>query len=233
MSTSSLAAVASRINERNNALRSELTTLELLRAEEEELGQVLSAKEKSERQVRQKLLTAVRSRHGLELECLHMKGETLKIEEATSELRSCIDDIGKQTMQLQRQFDEEHVPIYASHDVSTKVYMMKSEATLERAQTKKRRREEKLTYLADMTKRQQEEADNMRKETKRLRENILALDELEEEEDEDLVTLNMQIKSVLEEKASLRSSLKEVKEVLQNATENRDIWEERCVEASK
>ena len=51
MSTSSLAAVASRINERNNALRSELTTLELLRAEEEELGQLLLAEEKSSREV--------------------------------------------------------------------------------------------------------------------------------------------------------------------------------------
>ena len=162
-----------------------------------------------------------------------MKGETSKIEEATSELRSCIDDIRKQTTQNQRKFDEEHVPIYASHDVSTKVYMMKSETTLERAQTKKRRREEKLQYLSDMTKRQHEETINMQEENKRLRESILALDELEEEEDEDLVTINMQIKSVLEEKASLRSELKEVKEVLQNATENRDIWEERCVEASK
>ncbi len=52
MSTSSLAAVASRINERNNALRSELTTLELLRSEEEELGKVLLAEEKSTREVR-------------------------------------------------------------------------------------------------------------------------------------------------------------------------------------
>ena len=110
---------------------------------------------------------------------------------------------------------------------------MKSEATLERAQTKKRRREEKLSYLSDMTKRQHEETKNMREEHERLRENIQALDELEEEEDEDLVTLNMQIKSVLERKKALRSSLTEVKELLQNAREHCDSWESRCVEASK
>lgn len=162
-----------------------------------------------------------------------MKEETSKIEEETAVLRSCIDDIHEQTRQLQQKFDEEHVPIYAAHDVSTTVYTMKSEATLERAQTKKRRREEKLSYLSDITKRQHEETKNWQEEDERLRENILALDELEEEEDEDLVALNMQIKSVLEKKASLRSSLKEVKEVLHNATENRDAWESRCVEASK
>ena len=55
MSTSSLAAVASRINERNNALRSELTTLELLRSEEEELGKVLLTEESSTREVRKQL----------------------------------------------------------------------------------------------------------------------------------------------------------------------------------
>jgi len=231
--SSSLAAVASRINDRNNALRSELTTLELLRSEEEEAKAIITAEEKSTREVRGQLLTAVRSRHGLELECLRMKEETSNIEEATAVLRSGIDDIHQQTRQLQQKFDEEQVPIYASHDVTTKLYTMKSEATLERAQTKKRRREEKLSYLSDMTKRQHEETKNMREEHERLRENIQALDELEEEEDEDLVTLNMQIKSVLERKKALRSSLTEVKELLQNAREHCDSWESRCVEASK
>eukprot|EP00984_Skeletonema_dohrnii_P009678 scaffold3706_cov124-Skeletonema_dohrnii-CCMP3373.AAC.3 len=231
--SSSLAAVASRINDRNNALRSELTTLELLRSEEEEAKAIFIAEEKSTREVRGQLLTAVRSRHGLELECLRMKEETSKIEEETSVLRSGIDDIRQQTRQLQQKFDEEQVPIYAAHDVTTKLYTMKSEATLERAQTKKRRREEKLSYLSDMTKRQNEETKNMREEHERLRENILALDELEEEEDEDLVSLNMQIKSVLEKKAALRSSLAEVKELLHNAREHCDSWESRCVEASK
>jgi hypothetical protein len=233
MSTSSLAAVASRINERNNALRSELATLELLRSEEEDAKAILIAEEKSTREMRQELLTAVRSRHGLELECLRTKGETAKIEEAMSALRSGIDDIRERTKQLHRKFDEEQVPIYAAHDVSTKVYTMKSEATLERAQTKKRRREEKLAYLKVETRRQHEETKRMVEENERLRENILALDELEEEEDEDLVALNMQIRSVLEKKASLRTSLKEVKEVLRNAAENRDHWESMCVEASK
>ena len=234
MSTSSsLAAVASRINERNNALLSELATLELFRSEEEEAKAIFIADEKSTREVRHQLLMAVRSRHGLELECLRMKEEMEKIEEATSLLRSGIDDIREQTKQQQQKFAEEQVPIYAAHDVSTKVYTIKSEATLERAQTKKRCRVEKLAYLKDETKRQREETNQMREEHLSFRDNILALDELEEEEDEDLVALNMQIKSVLEKKSSLRSSLKEVTEVLHNAAENRDIMESRCVEASK
>jgi len=233
MSTSSLAAVASRINERNNTLRSELATLELLHSEEEDAKATLIAEEKSTLEVRQELLTAVRSRHGLELECIRMKGETADINIAVSALRSGIDDILERTKQLQRKFDEDEVSIFAAHDVSMKVYTMKSEATLERAQTKKRRREEKLAYLKDETKRQHEETKKMREEKQKLKNQVEEWLLVEEEEDEDLVSLNMQIKSVLEKKASLRSSLTEVKEVLRNAVENRDHWERMCVEESE
>ena len=71
--TSSLAAVASRINERNNALRSELATLEILRSEEDAAKKVFDAEEKSTREV-QELLAASLRRHGLELERLRKKG---------------------------------------------------------------------------------------------------------------------------------------------------------------
>jgi chromosome segregation ATPase len=150
-----------------------------------------------------------------------------------SALRSGIDDILERTKQLQRKFDEDEVSIFAAHDVSMKVYTMKSEATLERAQTKKRRREEKLAYLKDETKRQHEETKKMREEKQKLKNQVEEWLLVEEEEDEDLVSLNMQIKSVLEKKASLRSSLTEVKEVLRNAVENRDHWERMCVEESE
>lgn len=72
--TSSLAAVASRINERNNALRSDLATLEILRSEEDAAKKVFDAEEKSTREVRQELLAASLRRHGLELERLRKKG---------------------------------------------------------------------------------------------------------------------------------------------------------------
>jgi DNA repair exonuclease SbcCD ATPase subunit len=231
--TSSLAAVASRINERNNALRSELATLEILRSEEDAAKKVFDAEEKSTREVRQELLAASLRRHGLELECLRKKGEVAIIDEATFRMQSEIDNIHEQTKELQRKFDEEQVPVYAAHDIATKAYLLKSDVTLERAQTKKRRREEKKTFLLEQTKRQHEETARMREEHKRLRERIQEMGQLEEEEDEDLVALHNQIKSVLEKKSSLRASLKEAEEVLRQAAENRDNWERRCVEASQ
>jgi DNA repair exonuclease SbcCD ATPase subunit len=230
--SSSLAAVASRINERNNALRAELASLELLRNEHQDAKTLLDAEEKSTREVREELLMAVRSRHGLELECLLKKGEMEKLNDAVAVIKSKTDNIRNIREELERKFTEEQAPIYATHDISTKVYMMKAEATLERAQTKKRQREEKLAYLHDETKRRREDTSNMRAENDMLNENIMEMSEMEEEEDEDLVALNMQIKSVLEKKASLRKSLKQTKEILNNAAENRDEWERRCVEAS-
>ena len=230
---STFSAVASRINERNNALKTELATLELLREEQQGAKLSLLEEEKSSREVREELLTAVRSRHGLELECLRMKGEMAKIDDAVRRMRSNTDDIREQTKELQRKFTEEQVPIFAEHLTQISFFTMKSEATLERAQTKKRRREEKLAYLHDETKRQQEEITNMKREHDMLRENIVEMGQMEEEEDEDLVALNMQIKSVLEKKSLLRTSLKDTKEILNNAAENRDEWERKCMEASE
>ena len=147
---SSLSAVAARIQERNNALVSELATEELLKAQHGLAEQTLKEDEEASLIVRKDLLSAVRSRHGLELECLQVGNETLKIDVSISELEKTTDEIRNQTMELERKFDEEQAPIYAKHDISTKLYSKRSEAALVAAQMKKQRREEKLMNLKEL-----------------------------------------------------------------------------------
>mmetsp|Transcript_258 Transcript_258/g.559 ORF Transcript_258/g.559 Transcript_258/m.559 type:complete len:232 (-) Transcript_258:2026-2721(-) len=226
----SLAAVASRIQERNNALRSELAALELLQIQHAQAKQLLKADERASAEARKEFLAAVRSRHGLELECIQIANDSRRVDESTSELKTNAAAIRSRTEDLERRFDEEHAPVYAKHDLSTKLHSMRSEARLVAAQRKKRRREERLRGLADRTERQRGEASEMRTEADRIREECLEMDRREEEDDEETVALNMQIKSVLANKASLRSALKEAREMQQTATSNRDTWERRCVE---
>eukprot|EP00581_Thalassiosira_minuscula_P018190 CAMPEP_0183717328 /NCGR_PEP_ID=MMETSP0737-20130205/10975_1 /TAXON_ID=385413 /ORGANISM="Thalassiosira miniscula, Strain CCMP1093" /LENGTH=231 /DNA_ID=CAMNT_0025946745 /DNA_START=80 /DNA_END=775 /DNA_ORIENTATION=- len=226
----SLAAVASRIQERNNALRSELTSLDLLKIQHDQAKQCLKADKLAAAEARKQLLTAVRARHGLELKCIQIDEESLKIEESISELQTKTEDIRSRTKELERKFDEEHAPIYAKHDLSAKLYSMRSEACLIAAQRKKQRREEKLRNLNEQTERQRGEASEMRTETERIREECSEMDRREEEDDEETVALNMQIKSMLAKKASLRLALNEAREMQQNASSNRDMWERRCVE---
>mmetsp|Transcript_19860 Transcript_19860/g.37365 ORF Transcript_19860/g.37365 Transcript_19860/m.37365 type:complete len:178 (+) Transcript_19860:1205-1738(+) len=164
----SLAAVASRIQERNNALRSELAALELLQIQHAQAKQCLKADERALAEVRKELLTAVRSRHGLELECIQIANESRKVDESISELKTNAAGIRSRIKDLERKFDEEHAPIYAKHDLSTKLHSMRSEACLVAAQRKKHRREEKLQGLMERTERQRGEASEMRTETDRI-----------------------------------------------------------------
>ena len=195
--TSSLAGVATRIQERNNALRMELATLELLRSQHDYAKQCLKADQQTSIELRKQLLTTVRSRNGLELECLRIKEESSKIDQSTSELKTNIDEIRKRTKKLQKKFDEEHAPVYAAHDLSIRLYSMQSESRLIRAQRKKQRREEKLRKLIEQTKCQREKANEIHAERERIRVECLEMDRREEEEDEETVALNMQIKSLL------------------------------------
>ena len=193
----SLAAVASRIQERNNALCSELATLDLLQTQHSQAEQTLKADERASTEVRKELLSTVRSRHGLELECLQIKNDSQSIDETIAQLQSSTKDIRTKTNELERKFDQEHAPIYAKHDLSTKLYSMQSEATLVAAQRKKQRRETKLQSLKEQTERQTCESIEMRTECERIQDECMELDRREEEDDEETVALSMQIKSVL------------------------------------
>lgn len=220
----SLTAVAARIQERNNALVSELATEELLKVQLSLAEQTLRADEEASLIVRKDLLSAVRDRHGLELECLQIKGETLKIDASITELEKATKEIREQTKELEISIDEEQVPIYAKHDISTKLYSMRSEAALIAAQQKKQRREDKLRNLKEHTERQHKASQTMRMETESIRDECMELDRTEEEDDEETVALSMQIKSLLAKKSSLRAALNDAREKQHAVASNREEW---------
>lgn len=193
----SLQQVAQRIQERNNALASEQATLELLQDQLELAKKRLADDELATQKARKHLLTAMRSRHGVELDLLSKKEETAAIRSEAAGLQSSIESIRLQTNELRRKFEEEHAPLYAKHDVSTSLHAMRSESLLIKAQQKKQRREDKLHHLKSETERQRFETDRMREETERLRDEIEGFARREEEEDEEMVGLTMQIRQVL------------------------------------
>jgi chromosome segregation ATPase len=193
----SLREVAQRIQERNNTLASEQATLDLLRDQLDLAKKRLHADQLSTQTARKRLLEAVRSRHGVELDVLAKKEEIANIVDETSALRSSIEGIRLKTNELRAKFQREHAPLYARHDVSTSLHAMQFESLLVKAQTKKQRREEKLHHLRSETERQRVEIERMREETGRRRDEIEEFERREEEEDEEMVGLTMQIRQVL------------------------------------
>ena len=193
----SLQQVAQRIHERNNALATEQATLELLQDQINLAKKRLKAEQRATQSLRKELLTVLRLRHGVELDCLQMTEETAKIEESTVAIQRSINAICLKANQLRKKFEEEQSPIYAAHDVSITLHAMQSESILVQAQRKKQRREELLSHLRSQTDRQRGEAESMRDEMGRIRDQLSELSQREEEEDEEMVGLTMQIRQVL------------------------------------
>ncbi|KAL3795329.1 hypothetical protein HJC23_009502 [Cyclotella cryptica] len=225
--TMSLQQVAQRIHERNNALATEQATLELLHDQIDFAKKRLNEDQLATQSVRKELLTVLRLRHGVELDCLQLTEEANTMEKSTATTQASINGVRLKTNEIRKKFEDEQAPIYAAHDVSITLHAMHSESILVRAQRKKQRREEMLSELRQQTDRQRAEAESMREEMGRIRDQLSAFDRREEEEDEEMVGLTMQIRQVLAKKTSTRQSLNNAREVLQTAVDNRDNWKSK------
>lgn len=194
----SLAAIAERIQGRNDALRSELITLDLLQSQLNNATQLLEVEELAHSSSRRELLASLQSAHEIELEALKLADAVRAIDDSSlASLREDATSMRDKTRALERLFDAEHAPVYARHDLSTKLYVAKIGSILDAARSRKRRREERLSSLAADVDRMRDDAEAMRNECERIIEKWKELDEREEEEDEEMVALGMQIKSVL------------------------------------
>mmetsp|Transcript_1523 Transcript_1523/g.2044 ORF Transcript_1523/g.2044 Transcript_1523/m.2044 type:complete len:271 (+) Transcript_1523:109-921(+) len=192
-----LAAVAARIQERANALASERAELELLQAELEEANSTLESETITNSIVRKSYLTAVRTRHGLELDVLRLQDECNELTQSTNIAREQVDEISNTTEEIKERWNKAITNSYAPHGIRKELYKRRIEGRVRRRQEKRRKRERKLDNLALKAHSYAEEAESMHREREKLREEIREMDEREEREDEEIAALDMQIKSTL------------------------------------
>lgn len=193
----SLAAVASRIQERNNALTTELATLDDLRSRLVHAESELASNASESANVRAGLLNAVVARHGTELERLRVDDDVARLDCAISNLRTEMVRVRDRAREVATTFEEDVAPAYSDHVVSTSLYSTRCERALERARQNRRVREGRLRNLRERTEGQRREADGMRLERDRMDIGFAELDRREEEDDEETMALGMQIKSAL------------------------------------
>ena len=192
---------------------------------------VLKDEENKARCARKRLLMILRERNEKELQLLD--DDSCPTMKTTTAIKSETALIRERSEQLQNEFDREHAPIYARHDVSTRLHVMKSKACLAAAQRKKQRREDRLQYLRGETSRQRNEVGALIEEKERLQENIKVLLDSEEQDDDEVVETASIIKHVLSKKSTLRAELSKTQDILEAAIENRDTWERRVSESSE
>lgn len=193
----SLTAIAERIQGRNDALRSELETLDLLQSQVRNATQILQLEEIAHASSRKALLTSLQSSHETELQVLQLRDNIRTMDHSISNLRNETSSFQTKTLALSNQFDTHHAPIYANHSLSTKLYLLQLQSNLDAAQWKKRNREDNLGQLQENTRRMRHDIDAMKSEHTRLTGIQNDFEDKEEEDDEEMVALGMQIKSVL------------------------------------
>jgi len=193
----SLAAIAERIQGRNDALRSELGTLDALQSQLHNANQLLQLEEIAHATTRKSLLTSLQSSHEIELQILQLKDAIHSIDTFVSQLHNDTSILHYKTSDLSHQFDTNHAPIYANHTLSTKLYLLQLQSNLDNATSKKQNRADKLKSLHENAIRMRHDIESMTSEHSRLLEIQAELEAKEEEDDEEMVALGMQIKSVL------------------------------------
>ena len=190
--------MASRIQERNNTLCTELANLDVLRSQLTKAESDLIVNTAASTSARVKFLSTVQDRHTIELELLRTTvDDENKLKNEIDTLRTEIQQYQDQSQILENKFAQDYLPMYSKHSVSTSLYLMECESKLASAQKKRKHREERLRTLREKTNQQRNVVDEMREERTRISRGFAELDRREEEDDEETMALGMQIKDLL------------------------------------
>lgn len=214
-----IATVAQRIRDR--ALQLEATRLELsqLEATVQTARDTLAAERKSNAAVRTDLLTALQSRHGVDLELLSVQDRTGAVEEEIGRIQSQTEQIRQTAAERRAQWSSVESAVCVPHEVEAGTYQLAAQDAVRRLDEERQRRTRHLTRLADRTNRVLEDCSQMQREMDRLQEETTEMESREEAEDEEVAALAMQIRATIRKKASLRGALEEARQRYEEANE--------------
>ena len=201
-----LAAVATKIRDRALQLEAAQRELQTSHSDRTAVQSNLTGERRTNDQLRTRLLEAVRSRHGVELEVLQVQeglaGLEGEIDAAMEESRS----LRAATASYRSHLDGVAAAVYARHESEAETHLLAAETAVREADDRRRKRERLMDDAALQTARWREEAETFRAERERLMEEADELDDREEAEDEEVTALAMQIRATLK-KVSLHTFL--------------------------
>lgn len=198
INSSSIVAVASRIQERANILSAERDTLDSLKQTCNQVNFSLDSQEIESNSVRKKLLSTVRVRHGVELEILQQKDMARFLKQDihnTKEVETI--DLKKEIVRLRENQSRIFETIFAPHIVQMQVHQRSVKKKLERQLGKRRRRETSLDAFALNRQKYGDEAIALEREKERLKLEVKKMRNTEKKEDEEIAGLALQITATL------------------------------------
>jgi len=193
----SIAAIATRIQDRASTLQSEERVLELVQAEEGEQQALLDQALESCGVVRREYLQAIRTRHGLELELWMIEGQKSQSLEAIDELREETEEL--QTYKEKVQADWEHLvsDVMVHQTLKQEIYRHSIQAHIGKREKQMTKRQQQLMVVNDKTEALRADTGNLHVERERLEEELETLGNVEVKEDEDLSNLAVRVREMV------------------------------------
>jgi len=210
--TKGMAAVAARIRERALALRSSRAELETARIEMARIESEASAEVSKNSSCRAVLLQSLQSRNATELDALRADDASSALEDEIRRLRAETTGILELVRARRLRWAKFEAGVCARHVVEVGMIKLAADAMVGRWEGSQRRRESYLDQLSQSAEALRDEADSMADEEGRLRESMEKMDKEEGRDDEEMTALDMQIRTILRKKTSLRAALREAKD---------------------
>jgi len=207
-----IATVAQRIRDRALQLEAARRELSQLEATVRTARDDLAAERRSHAAGRADLLTAVRSRHGVELELLAVRDRAVAVDDEIGRIRAEAAQVRTAAAERRERWADAEAALCVPHEVEAGTHRLAAEDAVRRLEERREERERRLRGLADRTARAAEEEAEQRREADRLREEAAELEGREEAEDEEVAALAMQIRATIRKKSSLRGALEEARE---------------------
>lgn len=194
-SESSIVVVAARIQERAREVASELTAVELAKAELDQLRAMLEEEKKQTNAVRRTMLSTVRTRHDVEL-------ELSQIQSQQEEFVANLEQNDYETQQAKKEMKHVHDEwentvknVYVEHDLQRELYKRSVQSRIQQRQDLVKQRDDHLRQVQQETRAFQRETKRMVEQTHQMEQNIVEMDGRIGKDDDAMDALHRQIQA--------------------------------------
>lgn len=224
--SSDILTVASRIQERALQLASQRGIRDIAQLELHRQEGILRQEQVTNAEMRRKLLTEVRSRHGIEIELFNIRDQVKASEERIEQDKENAKIRIADASEMEGIWKRTIYDVYAIHQTQQHIYQKSLERRIQNRQHETKRREKKLDFLKNMTTKMDMEETKQAHEAERLWQLAQASDLREESEDEEVSSLAVMIKAALTKRSTLRKATETANEAYAKANLEMTKWEQ-------
>mmetsp|Transcript_9198 Transcript_9198/g.13420 ORF Transcript_9198/g.13420 Transcript_9198/m.13420 type:complete len:241 (-) Transcript_9198:187-909(-) len=224
-----MSGMAAHLQQQAMQIAQESNLVDSKKAEVAELQRQLQEATQQNNELRRHLLTALRSRHGVELELMKVQDRQKERKQRTEICVQETREFEEKTTRAEEEFEEAVNNTYAPQKAMQEIYAHAMKMKLRNQREAKKRRDQQLSVFRRKTDEMNHGEETMNTKMGKFKREIEQFNMREEPDDEVVSGLAMQIKATLTNRAAQRKTLREVKHARFEANEKMVRWEHECM----